>query len=385
MQNITLEVKPLIACLEVISGILPTVSDKLKQPLVYISGDGSDNVLFSCIHYGEALRMHVKSTEPVKFETFSLKCKQFKKAVKVHSKLKNISLEVTESQLIINTKSMQIKLPVTHDTYTANTLYENMDSSNCIGKIYGTYDNLSSAISSVSIARDSDPMLLFSGMHIKSNPEYTEFVATNGHKLFRSVQYEVKCDRYLNVLVPCNIVNYLNKCLTLYGKTDEVTLEFFTGKFHVIMKDSDYVSTMDNKAGYVDYEKALSVPDKFITISVDKTSTLSSLKTISGFADKPEVHLSYSADTSELVMVINKQENNESITKVPVVESTLTEVPLSIWINSTYLYQALEFVSTKQAKLNFHYNDNKQFNRMEIFEIQDSKTHSHFIIMPLIK
>lgn len=130
------------------------------------------------------------------------------------------------------------------------------------------------------------------GLLFQFSPDGTTCVATDGHRLVKITNPELKTDTERDVIVPAKAVNLVTKS---FGDSDEITISFSATQIEFKNDDTSILTRLIDEQ-YPNYEAVIPRENEK-TMTISKGAILSSLKRVMIFSD---------ADTRQVRMQMGK-------------------------------------------------------------------------------
>lgn len=204
---------------------------------------------------------------------------------------------------------------------------------------------LHNAINSTLFACTNDelrPQLM--GVFFELTPEYTNFVATDAHKLVRFRRSDIKTDEYISFIVHKKPLNLL-KNLLLSVDTD-VSLQF--NNTNVSFSFEDYTLTCRLLEGkFPDHEKVLP-PNNDNEMLINREALLNALKRVAIFASQASNQVKLTIKGQELTIHAEDTDySNEAKERIP---CNYKGEDLEIGFNSRFLIDILGTLESKDVR-----------------------------------
>lgn len=208
---------------------------------------------------------------------------------------------------------------------------------------------LVSAITMTSFAasNDEESHQQLSGILLEMGPEYTTFVATDGHKLVRYRRTDITSDEPARFIMPRKPINIVKGILSSNKEDVDVNIEY--NNTNVLISFGNHVAIcrlIDGK--YPNYEAAIpkDQPNKMV---VDRTAFLSTLRRVMLFANQAtcQVRLSISND---FVMVASEdiEFSNSANEKL---SCAYEGSEMEIGFNAKFLTEMMSCLNTEQVEI----------------------------------
>lgn len=208
---------------------------------------------------------------------------------------------------------------------------------------------LVSAITMTSFAasNDEESHQQLSGILLEMGPEYTTFVATDGHKLVRYRRTDITSDEPARFIMPRKPINIVKGILSSNKEDVDVNIEY--NNTNVLISFGNHVAIcrlIDGK--YPNYEAAIpkDQPNKMV---VDRTAFLSTLRRVMLFANQATCQVRLSI-FNDYVMVASEdiEFSNSANEKIA---CAYEGSEMEIGFNAKFLTEMMSCLNTEQVEI----------------------------------
>jgi len=158
---------------------------------------------------------------------------------------------------------------------------------------------LSAAISNTIFAVSNDDLRpAMTGVYVQLSPEYTNFVATDGHRLIRYKRSDVKSEYDSTMIIPRKALNLLKSSLPSDDTT--VTSDFSTSNAFFSFNNVRMICRLIDER-FPDYENAIPKNNPNV-LTINRSEFLGSLKRISIYSNKTTHQIRLKLSNNDLVI-----------------------------------------------------------------------------------
>lgn len=265
----------------------------------------------------------------------------------------NVTLESDENQMVTLTSSSgeyQVRGLASDDYPSLPTMEESE-------VVYLPVEALSDGLRGTLFASSGDEAKqLLTGVHLKTEQEYLEFAATDGHRLavVQTASEEGDDDAAVvatadfDVTVPGKALRELERMLQMHQSTEAIAVRFDQGQL-IIEWDNQRLTSRLLEGQYPPYRKL--IPERFSRqITIERRLLMSALERIAVLADQKNgiVKLSLEPDSSSILLSVEAPDVGSGKESVA---AQISGEPLEIAFNVKYLQDGLKAFSTNEIQM----------------------------------
>ncbi|MFI5264342.1 MAG: DNA polymerase III subunit beta [Candidatus Kapaibacterium sp.] len=200
--------------------------------------------------------------------------------------------------------------------------------------------------SSIFAASSNEFRVAMMGLLFQFSPDGTTCVATDGHRLVKIANPELKTETERDVIVPAKAVNLITKS---FSDSDEITISFSATQIEFKTNETSILSRLIDEQ-YPNYEAVIPREnEKMMTIS--KSAVLSSLKRVMIFSDADTRQVRMQMGKNSLtILTDNAEEGADAKEEIP---CDYNHDDLLIGFNGKFVEEALSHIDGEDVTFKF--------------------------------
>lgn len=207
-------------------------------------------------------------------------------------------------------------------------------------------DVLASAIGNTIFAVSNDDLRpAMTGVYVQLSAEYTNFVATDGHRLIRYRRSDVKSDYESTMIIPRKALNLLKSSLPSDDTT--VTADFSQSNAFFSFNNIRMICRLIDER-FPDYENAIPQNNPNV-MTINRMELLSSLRRISIYSNKTTHQIRLKLSTNELIISAEDLDYSNEANERLVCDYEGEE--MEIGFNAKFLVEMLGNLSARMISL----------------------------------
>ncbi|MEA5138415.1 DNA polymerase III subunit beta [Arcicella rigui] len=237
-------------------------------------------------------------------------------------------------------------------------------------------DVLGAAISNTIFAVSNDDLRpAMTGVYVQLSPEYTNFVATDGHRLIRYKRSDVKSDYESTMIIPRKALNLLKSSLPSDDTT--VTADFSSSNAFFSFNNIRMICRLIDER-FPDYENAIPQNNPNV-LTINRSEFLGSLKRISIYSNKTTHQIRLKLSQNDLVISAEDLDYSNEANERLMCDYEGDE--MEIGFNAKFIIEMLGNLSSNMVSLEM-----SQPNRAGLIIPSDKKTDEDILmlVMPVM-
>jgi DNA polymerase III subunit beta len=232
-------------------------------------------------------------------------------------------------------------------------------------------DVLGSAIANTIFAVSNDDLRpAMTGVYVQLSPEYTNFVATDGHRLIRYRRTDVTAEQESTMIIPRKALNLLKS--TLPSDDTTVTADFSAANAFFSFNNIRMICRLIDER-FPDYENAIPQNNPNV-MTINRAEFLGSLKRISIYSNKTTHQIRLKLATNDLVISAEDLDYSNEANEKLMCDYEGEE--MEIGFNAKFMIEMLGNISSNMISLEM-----SQPNRAGLIIPSDKKDNEDILLL----